>query len=232
MQLEEAISRLRSLANPDNVKGMARFGINPENTLGISIPDLRRLAREAGRDHALAEKLWQTGIHEARIIAGIVDDPKLVRGEQMERWAADFDSWDVCDQVCMNLFARSPLAFDKAVEWAGRTEEFVKRAGFALMACTAWSNKQATDRQVSAFLLIIEREASDGRNYVKKAINWALRQIGKRNSSLNELAVATAQRISKQDSKSAKWVASDALRELTAEATKARIKKKELNQEY
>jgi 3-methyladenine DNA glycosylase AlkD len=228
MLLEEAVGRMRSLANPGNVKGMARFGINPENTLGVSIPDLRRLARQAGRDHALAEKLWQTGIHEARILAGMVDDPRLVTREQMNRWVADFDSWDVCDQVCMNLFARSPLAFDKWVEWAGRDEEFVKRAGFALMACTAWSNKQATDKQVAAFLPIIEREASDRRNYVKKAANWALRQIGKRNSGLNKLAVASAQRISKQDSKSAKWIAADALRELTAEATKARIKKKEL----
>jgi 3-methyladenine DNA glycosylase AlkD len=227
MQLEETIAVLKSLANPDNVKGMARFGINPENTLGISIPELRRLARKAGKDHQLAEKLWQTGLHEARILAGMVDDPVRVSARQMESWVKDFDSWDVCDQVCMNLFARSSLAFDKAFEWAVRSEEFTRRAGFALMACLAWSNKEATNDRFAGFLPVIEREAADERNYVKKSVNWALRQIGKRNMHLNSLAVATAQRIAKQDSKSARWVASDALRELTAPATLAMIKQRQ-----
>ncbi len=227
MQLKEVISRLESLANPDNVKGMARFGINPENTLGVSIPELRKLARQAGKDHALAEKLWQTKLHEGRILAGMVDDPKLVREKQMEGWVKDFDSWDVCDQVCMNLFAKSSSAFSKAVEWAGRNEEFIKRAGFALMACLAWSNKDATEGQIAAFLPLIERESSDERNYVKKSVNWALRQIGKRNSNLNKLAIVSAARIANQDSKSAKWIAGDALRELTGEAVQARIRERE-----
>ncbi len=226
MQLEEILNRLKSLANPDKVKGMARFGINPENTLGVSIPELRKLARQAGKDHALAERLWQTRLHEARILAGMVDDPKLVREKQMEDWVKDFDSWDVCDQVCMNLFAKSSTAFSKAVEWAGSKEEFIKRAGFALMACLAWSNREATDEQIAALLPIIESEASDERNYVKKSVNWALRQIGKRNANLNKLAISASERIQTQNTKSAKWIAADALRELNGEAVQGRIRKR------
>lgn len=207
------IERLRAAGKPENIAGMARFGINPAGTLGVSIPFIRGLAR-GRRDHELAQELWASGIHEARILAAMVDDPVLVTDEQMEAWARDFDSWDVCDQVCMNLFDRTPAAFDKAVEWAGREEEFVKRAGFALMACLAWHHKTAADEKFIALLPVIHRESHDRRNYVKKAVNWALRQIGKRNRRLNQAAIETARAIATSDSAAARWIAADALREL------------------
>lgn len=224
MQLNEIIHTLKSLSNPKSVEGMARYGISPHNTLGVSVPNLRKLARQAGKDHALAQQLWNSGIHEARVIASMIDDPKLVTTEQMESWVKDFDSWDVCDQVCMNLFARTALSFDKAFKWSASQQEFVKRAGFALIACLAWNNKEAKDDHLAAFLPVIEREAGDDRNYVKKAVNWALRQIGKRNYNLNKLAIEAAERIKLQGSKSARWIAADALRELTSKTVHIKYK--------
>ena len=190
MECEDILQRLKSLANAENVAGMARFGINPQNTLGISVPVLRKMAREIGRDHALAQELWSSGVHEARILAALVDDPRLVTEAQMDAWAADFDSWDVCDQCCANLFDKTEPAYRKAVEWAARDEEFVKRAGFALMAALAWHDKRAPDEAFLAFLPVIQRESVDGRNFVRKAVNWALRTIGKRNAALNIRAIA------------------------------------------
>jgi 3-methyladenine DNA glycosylase AlkD len=213
MQLEEILAQLQALANPDAVAGMTRFGINPSGTLGISIPDLRRLGRGL-RDHDLAEQLWATGIHEARILAAYIEDPARVTPEQMDRWALDFDSWDIVDQVCSNLFDRTPYAVNKALEWSGRSEEFVKRAGFTLMAALAWHDKTAGDEVFLAFLPVIQREAIDGRNFVKKAVNWALRGIGKRNASLRPAAIQAARAIHQVDSSAARWIASDALREL------------------
>jgi 3-methyladenine DNA glycosylase AlkD len=224
MEYTEILARLRSLANPDNVAGMARYGINPENTLGISIPVLRKLAKEAGRDHALAQQLWGSGLHEARILAAFVDDPRQVTPEQMEAWVETFDSWDVCDQVCCNLFDRTPWAYGKAAAWSGRSEEFVKRAGFALMAALAWHDKKAPDSALEAFLPLIQQEAGDGRNYVKKAVSWALRHIGKRNRHLNAMAVQTAQQMQQANSKAARWVAAEALRELTSAAIQERLR--------
>jgi len=209
---DQLIQRLRTLANPANVAGMARFGINPAGTLGVSIPIIRGLAK-GRRDHQLALDLWASGIHEARILAAMVDDPAQVTASQMESWVLDFDSWDVCDQVCMNLFDRVPIAFEKAAEWAARPEEFVKRAGFALMAVLAWHDKTAPDDRFLAFLPIIQREAGDKRNFVKKAVNWALRQIGKRNAVLNQAAIKAAQELLHSELSAARWVASDALRE-------------------
>jgi 3-methyladenine DNA glycosylase AlkD len=221
---EDILNRLRSLANPDNVAGMARYGINPENTLGISIPTLRSMAKEIGRSHDMAQELWASGIHEARILAAFVDDPKLVTEVQMEQWAADFDSWDVCDQVCGNLFDRTPSAYQKALEWSSREEEYVKRAGFALMAWLPVHDKKARDEQFEIFFPAMIREATDGRNYVRKAVNWALRNIGKRNRSLNQRAIETAQEIARIDSKAARWIASDALKELTSQAIQSRLR--------
>lgn len=223
MQYENAMSRLRALSNPDAVAGMARFGINPENTLGVPIPTLRTLAKEAGKDHALARELWDSGVHEARILASMVDDPAQVDEAQVERWAGQFDSWDVCDQCCSNLFEKTTLAYRKAVEWSGRPDEFVKRAGFVLMARLAVSDKRAEDAAFLAFLPLIESEARDERNHVKKAVNWALRQIGKRGLSLNAAALESAERIHAQGSRSARWVATDATRELTSEAVQQRL---------
>ena len=220
---KKVIAELKALANPDAVEGMARFGINSENTLGVSVPNMRRLAKKVGKDHELALELWATGIHEARILAGMVDELEAVTAEQMDAWAGDFDSWDVCDQVCMNLFDKTPCAYDKCIEWSANEGEFVKRAGFALMACLAWHDKVASDKGFEKFLPVIKKESIDERNFVKKAVNWALRQIGKRNVALNKEAIATAEKIAKLDSKSAKWIARDALKELRGEAVQKRL---------
>jgi 3-methyladenine DNA glycosylase AlkD len=222
---DEIMQRLKSLSDPEAVKGMARFGINPENTYGVSIPNLRKIAKEAGKDHDLAQELWASGIHEARVLAGMVDDPKLVTEAQMEAWVKDFDSWDVCDQVCMNLFDKVPLAWQKVSEWSEREEEFVKRAAFALIACLVWHDKKTEDEKFLALLPVIIKGATDERNFVKKAVNWALRHIGKRNQSLNKAAIETAKEIQAIDSKAARWIAADALRELTGEAVQKRLAK-------
>jgi 3-methyladenine DNA glycosylase AlkD len=221
----DIVSKLSSYANPENVKGMARFGINPENTLGIPIPVLRKTAKEIGRNHELAGELWAAGIHEARILACFVDDHKKVTEAQMESWAGDFDSWDVCDQCCMNLFDKTPYAVAKAVEWSASEETFVKRAGFAIMASLAFHDKKAGNDVFISFLKEIKKQSGDDRNFVKKAVNWALRQIGKRNRELNRLAVEASYEIQKLDSKAARWIAADAIRELTGDVVQSRLKK-------
>ena len=223
MDLKEILKKLKSLGSPKNVEGMARFGINPKNTYGVAIPNLRKTAKEIGKDHDLAQKLWDSGIHEAKILAGMIDDPRLVTEKQMDAWITDFDSWDVCDQVCMNLFDKTSFAFEKAKEWSKKSEEFEKRACFALMACLAWHEKEADDEKFVPFFLIIKKGATDERNFVKKAVNWALRQIGKRNKNLNKTAIAAAKEIQKLDSKSAKWVAADAIRELESLVVQKRL---------
>ncbi len=225
-QYNDILKRLKSLSDPKAVEGMARFGINPENTYGVSIPNLREIAKEIGVDHALAQELWASNIHESRILASMIDRPEMVTEEQMEAWVKDFDSWDVCDQCCMNLFEKTGFAYHKAVEWSSNDKEFIKRAGFVLMARLAVSDKKADDKQFEGFFSIIKKESDDKRNFVKKAVNWALRQIGKRNLSLNKEAIETAREIQKMDSTSAKWIASDAIRELTSEAILERLKGK------
>jgi 3-methyladenine DNA glycosylase AlkD len=221
---QEILEQLKRLANPEAVAGMARFGINSENTYGISIPELRRIAKETGRDHALAEALWETGVHEARLLACFVDDPKQVTETQMERWVADFNSWDVCDQCCSSLFDKTPFAYQKAVEWSGRESEFTRRAGFTMMASLAVHEKKDEDARFEPFFPILVRESTDGRNFVKKSVNWALRQIGKRNRRLNRLAIETAEEIARIDSKSARWIAADALRELRGEKVQTKLR--------
>ena len=202
---------------------MARYGINPKNTYGVSIPKLRKTAKETGQNHQLAHQLWKTEIHEAQILASMVANPEKVTETQMERWAKDFDSWDVCDQCCLNLFKKTKFSYQKVVEWSSREELFVKRAGFVLMACLAAGDKTAADNQFIVFLPFIQRAAGDNRNLVKKAVNWALRQIGKRNLHLNKEAIAAAKTIQKFDSRSARWIASDAIRELTSMPVKERL---------
>ena len=223
MQYKDIIKKFESLSDPEAVKGMARFGINPGNTYGVSIPNLRKIARETGKDHALAQQLWTSGIHEARILASMVDEPEKVTEAQMESWVKDFDSWDVCDQCCSNLFDKTKFAHRKATEWSVREEEFVKRAGFTLMATLAVHDKKAADEDFLKFLPVIKRESADNRNFVKKAVNWALRQIGKRNLNLNKMAIRTAEEIQQVDSKSARWIAADAIRELTSEVVQKRL---------
>ena len=224
MRCEDIIKKLENEANPINVAGMARFGINPDKTLGVSIPFLRKLAKEIRKNHDLAKELWLSGIHEARILAGLIDDPDRVTEKQMDQWVEDFDSWDVCDLVCSNLFDKTRFAYKKAFEWTTRDDEFVKRAGFVMMAALSVHDKKASDREFEKFLPMIVREAKDERNYVKKAVNWALRVIGKRNKVLNRKAIKTAERIRKIDSSSARWIAADALRELKSDAVQRRLK--------
>lgn len=216
MTSQEIVDDLKKLSNPKNVEGMSRFGINSYNTLGINIPILRKLAKEIGKDHSLALELWQSGIHEAKILAAFVDDYQLVTEKQMEDWVKDFDSWDVCDQVCMNLFAKTSFAYQKAREWSEREEEFVKRAGFALMASLAIYDKKASDENFTRFFPLIKEKSIDERNFVKKAVNWALRQIGKRNHNLRGKAINLAKEIQKLDNKASCWVANNALKELTS----------------
>lgn len=222
--VSEILDTLRSQANPDNVAGMARYGINPENTLGISMPFLRGLAKEIGRDHELALELWASGIHEARILTALVGDPRQVTEAQMEAWVVDIDSWDVCDQLCGNLFDRTPFAYTKAHQWSARPEEFVKRAGFVLMTQLAVHDKKTGDEAFEAFFPLIEREATDPRNFVKKAVNWALRGIGKRNRRLNEKAIQVARRLAGMNDRTARWIAKDALRELESDKIQSRLK--------
>jgi 3-methyladenine DNA glycosylase AlkD len=217
---------LKKLANARNVEGMVRFGITARNTLGVNIPVLRKIARGLRNDHDLALQLWKTDIHEARLLAGFIDDPALVTEKQIEAWVRDFDSWDICDMVCGNLFDKTPFAYAKAKVWPDREEEYVKRAGFVMMAVLSVHDKKAPDSVFMKFLPVIKREAKDERNFVKKAVNWALRQIGKRNIRLNRMAVKAAMDIQKSDSKSARWIASDAIRELTNRNTLARVSKK------
>jgi 3-methyladenine DNA glycosylase AlkD len=225
MQYEQILRKMKSLENPGNVEGMARFGINPKGTLGVSMPELKELGKQIGKDHSIAIKLWDSGIHEARILAALVDEPIKVTESQMERWVSLFDSWDVCDQVCMNLFDKTPFAHNKALEWSSRKGEFEKRAGFALMAVLAVHDKKTRDEDFLRFLPAIKRESRDERNYVRKSVNWALRQIGKRNMSLNREAIKAAQEIGKMDSKAARWIAKDALRELRSPVVRERLER-------
>ena len=223
MQFEEVLDRLKTLANPEAVDKMKRFGITANNTYGVSIPDLRILSKEIGKNHPLALKLWSSGIHDARLLASLIDDPKKVTEQQMESWAQDFNSWDICDQCANNLFRKTQFAYQKVAEWSSRKEEFIKRTGFAILASLAVHDKKKEDKEFIKFLEIIKREATDERNFVKKAINWALRQIGKRNLNLNRKAIETATEIKTINSKSAKWIASDAIRELTSEKIQKRL---------
>lgn len=217
------LEQLKSKGGPENVKGMGKFGMATDQRLGVPVPEMRKIAKGIGRDHALALKLWKTGVQEARIVASMIDLPEAVTEDQMEAWVADFNSWDVCDQVCLNLFEKTPYAQQKISEWSRRDEEFVKRAGYALIAGLAWHDKKATDDQFIGYFPVIKSGATDERNFVKKAISWALRNIGKRNLHLNEAAIMVANEIQRIDSKAARWIASDTLRELESEKIQARL---------
>jgi 3-methyladenine DNA glycosylase AlkD len=224
IRAKQVLATLRSLSNPSALSSMARFGIQADKAFGVSVPALRKLARSIGKDHTLAQDLWDSGLHEARELATMIADPKQVTEVSMERWVKDIDSWDVCDHCCGNLWDKTPFAYRKARGWSRRSEEFVKRASFSLMAALAVHNKAASDDAFIKFLPIIKRESIDERNFVKKAVNWALRQIGKRNRNLNRQAIKTAREIQKLYSKPARWIAADALRELTNEKVQSRIK--------
>lgn len=225
MTFAEVMQELERNARPEALEGMAKSGINIESALGVSIPNLRKIAKTTGLDHPLAKELWKTGVHDARILASMIEDPARVTEALMERWVKKFDSWDLCDQCCMNLFRKTPFAWKKAFEWAVREEEFVKRASFSLVATLAVHDKETSAARFEEFLHVIEKASLDERNYVMKAVNWALRQIGKRDRRLNASAIRQARRIEKLDSTAAKWIATDALRELESEKVKAKLKR-------
>jgi 3-methyladenine DNA glycosylase AlkD len=231
---EEILDRLRTQADPANVEGMARYGISAKGTLGVPVPAVRAIAKQlraaAGRGdaglvarHDVAAELWGSGVHEARILAAFVDVPALVDRAQAERWVLDVDSWDVCDQTCSNLFDRTDFAYELAAEWPQRDEEFVRRAGFVMMAALAVHDKAATDEAFLAMLPLIERHSTDERNFVKKAVNWALRQIGKRDLALNRAAIDVAARLSSSEDRTAKWIGRDAERELRSPPVQRRL---------
>lgn len=213
-RLDEALAALHQQARPQALDAMARFGLTGEGRLGLAVPTLRALAREFRRDHALALALWDSGIPDAQILAGMVAEPARFTAAQMDHWVADMHAWDVCDQACLNAFVKSPLAWDAIPRWAVREAEFEKRAGFALLAVAAVHQKQRPDADFLARLPLIEAAAGDERNFVKKAVNWALRQIGKRNAALREPALTLAERLCQREERSARWIGSDARREL------------------
>jgi len=221
--LDDALQLLRSHARPGELDGMARFGIDVEGRLGVSVPSLRGIAKTLGRDHALALALWDSGIPDAQILAGLVAEPARLTSRQMDAWAATIRSWDVCDGACLNAFVHSPLAWSKVEAWTSRRGEFVRRAGFSLLAMLAVHDKRSGDERFIAALPLVEAAASDERNFVKKAVNWSLRSIGKRNAALNAAAVECALRIQGRPSRAARWVAADALRELRGEAVRKRL---------
>jgi 3-methyladenine DNA glycosylase AlkD len=218
------IKELKSKSRKDQLEGMSRYGINIDNRLGVSIPDIRRIAKEFGKNHKVALELWKTGIADAKITAALIDEVEKVTIKQMDEWVKDFNSWDICDQVCMNLFDKTIYAWDKVVEWSNRDEEFVKRAAFSLLACLAWHDKNASNERFIEFFPIIKSNINDNRNYVKKAISWSLRHIGKRNLELHKIVLNFSDEIKKLESKNARWIASDVIRDLNSISTKKRLK--------
>jgi len=221
-RLADALALLQREARPTELAGMARFGIDIEQRLGLSMPAMRRVAKALGRDHALALALWDTGIPDARIVAGMVVDPLRLTSRQMDGWVKGLRSWDVCDQVCGSAFLESPWAWKKVVAWSGRRDEFVRRAAFALLATLAVHDHDSPDERFVRALALVEAAADDDRNFVRKAVNWALRNIGKRNAALNAVAIEAAKRIGQRGTRAARWIAADALRELTNPARHAR----------
>lgn len=214
--VEEVVKELKKYTNKKNIAGMVRFGIRGKNILGgPDIPTLRKIGIKIGINHKLALELWKSGIHEARILCSYIDDPKLVTSSQMDKWAKDFESWDVCDQMCSNLFDKTEFVLDKINKWTKDKREFVRRAGFVLMATSAVHNKKVSDKFFVNFFPLLEKYCVDERNFVKKAVNWAIRQIGKRNKNLRKRAIVFSKKLLKLDSKSAKWIAGDAIRELS-----------------
>lgn len=225
-KVDQILQELEALANPANRAGMARYGIAAEKAYGVKVPVLRKMAKGHRRQHELALALWQTGMHEARLLAPMIADPKQTTEQQIDSWAQDFNSWDIVDQFCTNLLRHTPYAYPKVLEWCEREEEFIKRAAFSQIAVLAVHDKKAPDEKMAQFFPLIVAAATDERNFVKKSVNWALRQIGKRNLALNVRAITVAGQIAQIDSPAARWIAGDALRELRSEKIQTRLKAK------
>lgn len=232
MNSQEILKKLKKSGNrtEKNLKGMERFGIRPKTEIYcVSMPNIKKLASEIGKDNELAKELWKTKVHEARILAGRIAEPQKATDKQLESWVADFDSWDVCDSVCFNFFDKTELAWKKIKEWGKRDEEFVKRTAFSLIASLAVHNKEAKNEDFVKFFPLIKKASTDERNFVKKAVNWSIRQIGKRNMALHKEAINLSEEILKIDSKSAKWIARGALRELRDEKIINMVKSRKAN---
>ena len=231
MNVQQIIEELKQLGSAENVAGMARFGIVTNKAFGVPASELKRVAKGVKKGvedrHDFAQRLWETGVHEARIVAYLIDDPKRVTEEQMDAWAADFDNWAITDGTCGHLFCRTPLAYKKVHEWSRQDKEYVKRAGIVLIAWLAVHDKKADDERIAELLPILEEHAGDERNFIKKAVSWSLRQAGKRSLELNRPAIEAAERIRDQGTRSARWIAADALRELTSEKTLERLQAKQ-----
>ena len=210
------LASLEGMSARKDRENLARFGITAGKAYGVSMANIQTLAKRLGRDHALAGALWKSGWYEARMLAAFVDEPEKVTATQMERWCRDFDNWGICDTVCFQLFDRTPHAWDKVDRWCDRDEEFVKRAGFALLACLALHDKRADDKAFVRALHALERGARDERNFVKKGVSWALRLIGRRNPALNVAALQVARRLADSPDAAARWVGRGAFKELTA----------------
>jgi 3-methyladenine DNA glycosylase AlkD len=221
------LAELRKHGEQRNVEGMARFGIRAEKIYGVSKPKMDAIAKAIGKNHDLGLKLWNTGIHDAKLLGMLICHAERVTSGQMERWVRKFDNWDVCDGTCCHLFVDASPAWEKAFAWSSRKKEFEKRAGFAMAAYLAIHDKTAKEDAYRRFLKVIEREAWDERNFVRKAVNWALRNIGKRNRRLNRDAIAAAKRIRKEGTSAGRWIAADALRELKSEAVQTRLRQKD-----
>lgn len=226
-EIEDILNKLERLSNPEEENGLARFGINPKDTYGLRMPEIKQIAKKFKNKHELALQLWEIDNRETRIIASLVDDPKLVTSKQMDEWVSEFDYWEICDQCCINLFRKTEFAYEKIFEWTADEREFVKRAGFALIAVLAIHDKKANDDIFEKLLELTKKQAIDDRNFVKKAVNWAIRQIGKRNRYLNKKAILISEEIDLIDSKSAHWIAKDAIRELNSEKVELSLIKKE-----
>jgi len=224
MTSREILKKLKTLGSVKNIEGMARFGITAKKAFGVCAPDLMAIAKQAGKNHELAQELWRNEVYEARILAGMIDRPEWVTAKQMDAWVGDFDSWAVCDSNCMRLFSGTKFAHKKVWQYAKSNKEYVRRTAFALIASLVFHDKKALDSVFVKYLPLIKRYATDERNYVRKAVNWALRQIGKRNLALNKKAIACAEEIRKMENKTARWIANDALRELKGEAIQKRLK--------
>jgi 3-methyladenine DNA glycosylase AlkD len=222
------LRELRGLANPQVREKMAYFGVDVPLAHGISTPTLHAFARRIGKDHDLAEQLWASGVHEARILAALIGEAEKITAAQMDHWARDFNAWDVVDSTCRYLYAFSEHAWSKVDAWSRREEEYVKRAAFSLAAYLSYIDKHASDARFERFLRVIEREADDDRNFVRKAVNWALRNVGKRNLRLNRAAIQAAERIRLRGSRAARWIAADALRELQSEAVQKRLRRRKV----
>ncbi len=227
MNTNEILKLFHSNTNEKSKAGMKRFGINTDKAFGLSIPFLRNLGKQIGKDHELALELWESDYHEARILATMIDESSEVTEYQMDNWANDFNSWDLCDQACNNLFVFTDFADSKAIEWAHREEEFVRRAGFVLMAVSAVHRKEMKDEDFQTYFDLIKEFSLDERNFVKKGVNWALRQIGKRNTNLNNQAVKVCEELLSSESTTVKWIAKNAMKELRDPKHLSRIKKKE-----